>query len=147
MSVVKECSVCHAKLGQHDVGDGASVFLIFLLGASIIPMAWAFECLVAPPLWVHVVLWGTVALGIRHVLCAPLRLMRYVEKGEQEALDRVIGYFELLAEEQGISLRKTLPGSSGVEGLVRADETMLIRAVSNLVSNALRHAPGGRSEA
>jgi two-component system heavy metal sensor histidine kinase CusS len=59
------------------------------------------------------------------------------------ALDRVIGYFELLAEERGISLRKTLPGSSGVKVLVRADETMLIRAVSNLVSNALRHAPGG----
>ncbi len=59
------------------------------------------------------------------------------------ALDRVIGYFELLAEERGIHLRKTLPGSSGVESRVRADETMLIRAVSNLVSNALRYAPGG----
>jgi len=57
------------------------------------------------------------------------------------ALDRVIGYFELLAEERGISLRKTLP--SGAEVLVRADETMLTRAVSNLVSNALRHASAG----
>lgn len=68
MSVVKECSVCHAKLGQHDVGDGASVFLIFLLGFSIIPMAWAFELAVEPPLWVHVVLWGTVALGMIAVI-------------------------------------------------------------------------------
>jgi uncharacterized protein (DUF983 family) len=64
VSVVKECGVCHAKLGQHDVGDGASVFLIFLLGVLIIPMAWGFECLVAPPLWVHVVLWGSVAVGL-----------------------------------------------------------------------------------
>ena len=56
--------MCHAALGKHDVGDGASVLLIFLLGFSIIPMAWAFERLVAPPMWVHMVLWGTVALGI-----------------------------------------------------------------------------------
>jgi phosphoserine phosphatase RsbU/P len=44
---------------------------------------------------------GTVALGIRHVLCAPLRLMRYVEKGEQEALDRVIGVLYLDSRERG----------------------------------------------
>ena len=56
--------MCHAPLGKHDVGDGASVVLIFLLGFLIVPMAWAFECLAAPPLWVHVALWGIVALGI-----------------------------------------------------------------------------------
>lgn len=44
---------------------------------------------------------GTVALGIRHVLCAPLRLMRYVERGEQEALDRVIGVLYLDSRERG----------------------------------------------
>jgi uncharacterized protein (DUF983 family) len=64
VSVVEECGVCHARLGQNDVGDGASVFLIFLLGATIVPMAWGFELLFAPPLWVHVVLWGIVALGM-----------------------------------------------------------------------------------
>jgi uncharacterized protein (DUF983 family) len=64
VSAVDECAVCHAKLGQNDVGDGASVFLIFLLGATIVPMSWLFECLVHPPLWVHAALWGTVALGL-----------------------------------------------------------------------------------
>jgi serine phosphatase RsbU (regulator of sigma subunit)/pSer/pThr/pTyr-binding forkhead associated (FHA) protein len=44
---------------------------------------------------------GTVALGIRHVLCAPLRLMRYVERGEQESLDRVIGVLYLDSRERG----------------------------------------------
>jgi serine phosphatase RsbU (regulator of sigma subunit)/pSer/pThr/pTyr-binding forkhead associated (FHA) protein len=44
---------------------------------------------------------GTVALGIRHVLCAPLRLMRYVDRGEQEALDRVIGVLYLDSRERG----------------------------------------------
>ena len=64
VTVVDECAECHAKLGQNDVGDGASVFLIFLLGFLIIPLAWMFELAVSPPLWVHVVLWGAVSLGL-----------------------------------------------------------------------------------
>ena len=43
---------------------------------------------------------GTVALGIRHVLCAPLRLMRYVESGEQEQR-HVIGVLYLDSRERG----------------------------------------------
>jgi serine phosphatase RsbU (regulator of sigma subunit)/pSer/pThr/pTyr-binding forkhead associated (FHA) protein len=44
---------------------------------------------------------GTVALGIRHVLCAPLRLMRHVQGGEGEPLDRVIGVLYLDSRERG----------------------------------------------
>jgi two-component system heavy metal sensor histidine kinase CusS len=59
------------------------------------------------------------------------------------ALDRVIGYFELLAEERGLRLQKTLRGPAEADRHIWADETMLVRAVSNLVSNALRHARAG----
>jgi len=44
---------------------------------------------------------GTVALGIRHVLCAPLRLVRYVERGEEQADDKVIGVLYLDSRERG----------------------------------------------
>lgn len=60
-------------------------------------------------------------------------------------LGRVAGYFELLAEERGVTLHRSLSGSLGVPQLVWADESMLIRALSNLVSNALRYAPRGTS--
>ncbi len=61
---VDECSVCHARLGETDVGDGASVFLIFLLGATIVPLALVVDHFFSPPLWVHAVLWGSVMLGL-----------------------------------------------------------------------------------
>src|SRR5262249_10277823 len=32
---------------------------------------------------------GTVALGIRHVLCTPLRLVRYVERADQKGADEL----------------------------------------------------------
>jgi serine phosphatase RsbU (regulator of sigma subunit)/pSer/pThr/pTyr-binding forkhead associated (FHA) protein len=44
---------------------------------------------------------GTVALGIRHVLCTPLRLVRYVERADQAAEDAVIGVLYLDSRERG----------------------------------------------
>lgn len=44
---------------------------------------------------------GTVALGIRHVLCTPLRLIRYVERAEQKGADEIIGVLYLDSRERG----------------------------------------------
>ena len=43
----------------------------------------------------------TVAFGIRHVLCAPLRLVRYVERIEESAASRNIGVLYLDSRERG----------------------------------------------
>jgi len=48
-------------------------------------------------------------------------------------------YFEAWAEERGVSL--TLTGSASVSG----DKLMLRRALSNLISNAIRHTPHGQT--
>ena len=44
---------------------------------------------------------GTVALGIRHVLCTPLRLVRYVERADQPRADEIIGVLYLDSRERG----------------------------------------------
>jgi serine phosphatase RsbU (regulator of sigma subunit) len=44
---------------------------------------------------------GTVALGIRHVLCTPLRLVRYVEREDQRGGDETIGVLYLDSRERG----------------------------------------------
>jgi two-component system heavy metal sensor histidine kinase CusS len=59
------------------------------------------------------------------------------------ALERLAGYFELLAEERGVVLALDLRAPPGMEPRVWADETMLVRALSNLVSNALQYAARG----
>jgi sigma-B regulation protein RsbU (phosphoserine phosphatase) len=47
---------------------------------------------------------GTVALGIRHVLCAPLNLVRYVESADARSEDRRIGVLYLDSRERGTLL-------------------------------------------
>ena len=44
---------------------------------------------------------GTIALGIRHVLSAPLRLVRYVERGGESRVRRHIGVLYLDSREKG----------------------------------------------
>jgi len=44
---------------------------------------------------------GTVALGIRHVLCTPLRLVRYVERADDRPGEEIIGVLYLDSRERG----------------------------------------------
>ena len=54
---------------------------------------------------------GTVALGIRHVLCTPLRLVRYVERAEQRGAEEIIGVLYLDSRERG-ALKSTAAQSA-----------------------------------
>ena len=45
---------------------------------------------------------GTVALGIRHVLCTPLRLVRFVDRADQQTADRTIGVLYLDSRRPGV---------------------------------------------
>ena len=65
------------------------------------------------------------------------RVMAWVDVGA--AMDRVAGYFEVLAEERGVTLQRSLRAEAG-RSCTWADDGMLVRAIGNLVANALRHA-------
>ncbi len=60
-------------------------------------------------------------------------------------LQGVAEFFELLADENGLALDFQVQGIDGTTPSTWADDTMLNRAVGNLLTNALRHAaPGTR---
>jgi uncharacterized protein (DUF983 family) len=67
------CSHCGLNLATNDNGDGPAVFLIFVLGFLLVPLAVLFDVLFAPPLWVHAILWGVVALGLTLGALKPLK--------------------------------------------------------------------------
>ena len=54
--------MCDLDLGKADSGDGPAVFLIFILGFIVVPLALLVETTIAPPYWVHVALWPPVIL-------------------------------------------------------------------------------------
>ncbi|MFA7276354.1 MAG: DUF983 domain-containing protein [Pseudobdellovibrionaceae bacterium] len=58
------CASCGLDLKKNDSADGPAVFLIFILGALLVPAALVTDALFSPPLWFHAVFWGALALGI-----------------------------------------------------------------------------------
>lgn len=73
LEVREKCPACDLKLSEHDCGDGPAVFLIFILGFLLVPLALLLEFTLAPPLWFHAVFWGVVALGMTLGLLRPLK--------------------------------------------------------------------------
>lgn len=58
-------------------------------------------------------------------------------------LERVSEFFELLAEERGVGVRSEINVAPGRTARVWADDTLINRALGNLISNALRFARAG----
>jgi serine phosphatase RsbU (regulator of sigma subunit) len=60
---------------------------------------------------------GTVALGIRHVLCTPLRVVRYLERSDDAGDQRPMGVLYLDSREKGqlvsVAARRALEGVAG----------------------------------
>ncbi len=54
---------------------------------------------------------GTVALGIRQVLCTPLRLVRYLDRADMKAETRAIGVLYLDSREKGQMLSQATRGA------------------------------------
>ena len=73
MDLLKSCPSCGLDYTKNDSGDGPAVFLIFVLGFLLVPLALIFENIFTPPLWVHAVLWTIVALVLTVGSLKPLK--------------------------------------------------------------------------
>ena len=73
LTVAEACGDCGLDLRKADSGDGPAVFIIFILGFLVVPLALLVEAGFSPPYWLHVVLWPVVILGGALGLLRPLK--------------------------------------------------------------------------
>ncbi len=73
LTVAERCSACGLDLQKADSGDGPAVFIIFILGFLVVPLALLFEAKVAPPMWLHVAIWPALILGTALGLLRPVK--------------------------------------------------------------------------
>lgn len=57
------CRACGLDIAAFNVGDGPAAFLTLILGTLVTIGAVALELSVAPPLWLHMLIWMPVTLG------------------------------------------------------------------------------------
>src|SRR5690606_30797309 len=73
LQVAEHCEACGLDLARQDSGDGPAVFVIFIIGALVVPMALLLEAWGEPAAWVHVVVWPPVILAGAVALLRPLK--------------------------------------------------------------------------
>ncbi len=67
------CESCGLLLSKNDVGDGVAVFLIFLLGILLVPLALVVDLLWQPSLLVHLLLWPILGVILVIGLLPPIK--------------------------------------------------------------------------
>ena len=73
LTVRPACLSCGLDLSAEDAGDGPAVFVIFFLGLIVVGLAAVVELNLAPPLWVHLLLWTPLIVGGAILLLRPLK--------------------------------------------------------------------------
>jgi uncharacterized protein (DUF983 family) len=71
--VADSCNVCHLNLAEADSGDGPAVFLIFILGAIAVPLAFVLQFKLALPEWLTMSILTAVVLGGALLLLRPAK--------------------------------------------------------------------------
>jgi uncharacterized protein (DUF983 family) len=57
LKVREACPACGKDFRSHDAGDGPVFFAILLMGALLMGLATLVEIHIAPPMWVHALVW------------------------------------------------------------------------------------------
>jgi uncharacterized protein (DUF983 family) len=73
LKIVDRCPRCALGFAGHDVGDGAAIFAILILGFAVVGLALMVEIRFQPPLWIHAALWGPLVVGGTLLLLRPLK--------------------------------------------------------------------------
>ena len=84
------CANCGLDLTRVDVGDGAVVPVLMVLGAIIVILAFWVEFTFSPPLWVHAIIWPLVTTPLAIILMrfakAALVIQQYRHRSSEMGL-------------------------------------------------------------
>jgi len=73
LDVRDRCTHCDLDLTPHDTGDGATVFVILILGAIAVVLAIWLETALEPPIWAHLVVWIPVITIMSIMMLRPFK--------------------------------------------------------------------------
>jgi len=73
LKVVDRCDVCGQELFHQRADDAPPYFVILITGHIVVPIALIVETELAPPLWLHALLWGPLTVAMALGLLQPVK--------------------------------------------------------------------------
>jgi uncharacterized protein (DUF983 family) len=87
LTVAKSCESCGLDYGFADAADGPAVFGILGVGFIVVAGALWLEFTYEPPIWLHALIWGPLAIALSLVslrlLKGVLIALQYANKAEE----------------------------------------------------------------
>lgn len=87
LRIAPRCPSCDLDYALFDVGDGASVFVILIVGFLVVGAALITEITWSPPYWVHAVLWlpaiAVLTLAGLRLVKAALMVLQYKHQARE----------------------------------------------------------------
>ena len=91
LGIAERCQACGLDFDFADAGDGPAVFVIMIVGFIVVGLALFVEFTIAPPYWVHVLLWVPLIFILSIGLLRPLKgfliAQQYKHRAAQARLD------------------------------------------------------------
>ncbi|MEP3890214.1 MAG: DUF983 domain-containing protein [Hellea sp.] len=87
LTFADRCEACHADFSIEDAGDGPTVFVIFIVGIFIVPMALGFSMVVDAPMWLTFVIWIPIIIIVSLYLLRLLRGVMFNLQWKHDALE------------------------------------------------------------
>ncbi|MEH3119721.1 MAG: DUF983 domain-containing protein [Methylorubrum populi] len=87
LAVRPACEVCGQDFSAFDSADGPAFFVMSIVGFVVVGVALWMEFAYEPPVWVHALVAGTLAVGLSLLLVRPLKgvlaAVQFANKAEQ----------------------------------------------------------------
>jgi len=91
LKIAPRCDVCGASFEKADVGDGASVFVMFIVGFLAVALYLLLEVAFHPPWWVHLIFQVPFIPVVSILLLRPIKGMlfalQFAHDAEEARLD------------------------------------------------------------
>lgn len=92
LKVAPRCNACGLDYSFVDAGDGPVVFVLLIVGFIVMGMALWTEFNIHPPVWLHILLWGPITVGlvivVQRALKGVLINLQYRNNAGQGTIDR-----------------------------------------------------------
>ncbi len=73
LAIAPGCAACGADFTSADVGDGAAVFVMFVVGGLVTPLAFALQFAAGWPIWATMAAAGLAAIVLSLGLLRPFK--------------------------------------------------------------------------
>jgi uncharacterized protein (DUF983 family) len=92
LSVRPRCETCGLEFAFADSGDGPAFFVMSIVGIVVIALALWVEFAYELPIWLHMVMWSTLAIALSLAMVRPAKglmvALQFHHKAEEGRLHR-----------------------------------------------------------